>query len=135
MPYSHRLFPIESKLDMRLDALEEFGAYALAMKLFDSVVEDMRTVADDPRLDRLSSQLLGSADSIAANIEEGYGRETKKEYIRFLMIARGLARETKGCYVRLRDWLPSEVVEDCCGRCEHIIGILTNSIKSLRQSM
>ncbi len=80
---------------MSQDSLDDFKAYQLAMELFDLVLEDMGPLTKKPALQKIVSQQLGSADSIAANIEEGHGRETTKEYIRFLVFARGSARETK----------------------------------------
>lgn len=118
---------------MSQDSLERFEAYRLAMELFDLVIEDMAPLAKKVPMQRLVSQQLGSADSVAANIEEGHGRETTKEYIRFLVIARGSARETKGRYHRLRRWLSEETVSDRTDRCDHIIGILTRSIESLKR--
>ena len=41
----------------------------------------------------LLGQLLRSASSIGANIVEGYGRHYKKDYRRFLSIARGSSLE------------------------------------------
>lgn len=76
--------------------LEQFGAYVKARELFDYVVADMEKLQRDPRCYRLITQQMGSADSICANIEEGYGRLSRIEYVRFLDIARGSARETQG---------------------------------------
>lgn len=117
---------------MSQNSLEDFEDYRIAMELFDLVVEDVSPLARKPALSKLVAQQLGSADSIAANIEEGHGRETTKEYIRFLVIARGSARETKGRYVRLRKWFGQSVVEDRTERCDHLIAILTKSINTLK---
>jgi four helix bundle protein len=117
---------------MSTESLEQFKAYKLAMEWFDLVVDDFAKLAKKKPLERLVSQQLASADSIAANIEEGHGRETTKEYIRFLVIARGSARETKGRYVRMRRWFDSELVEERTNRCDHIIAILTKTMTSLK---
>ncbi|PTX92762.1 hypothetical protein DB354_14815 [Opitutus sp. ER46] len=83
-------------------------------------------------LARLIGQQLASADSIAANIEEGYGRGSPKEYAHFLVIARGSAQETAGRYERLKHWLPAETVDARVVLCREIIAILTKSISTLR---
>jgi len=43
----------------------------------------------------ITNQLRRASASISANIAEGYGRETKKNYIQFLRIARGSLNETE----------------------------------------
>jgi four helix bundle protein len=58
----------------------------------------------------LIDQQMGSADSICASIEEGYGRLSRAEYVRFLDFARGSARETQGRYERLKHWLAPDLV-------------------------
>jgi four helix bundle protein len=68
-------------------ALQSFGAYQKAQQLFDLVVADMETLKTNPLCYRLVSQQIGSADSICANIEEGYGRLSRVEYVRFLDFA------------------------------------------------
>jgi len=114
------------------DNLLKFGAYTKALELFDFVVADLAQLSARRQCDRLVAQQIASADSIAANIEEGYGRGTKREYCPFLVISRGSAQETAGRYRRLRHWIPEETVEKRVALCDDIIGILTASIKGLR---
>ena len=111
--------------------LENFGAYQKARQLFDWVVTDMEMLKTNPLCYRLVSQQIGSADSICANIEEGYGRESTVEYRRFLIIARGSLRETQGRYRRLRHWIPTEVVEHRVALAEEINRILSATIPRL----
>jgi four helix bundle protein len=113
--------------------LEQFGAYEKARILFDLVVTDMQGLKTDSRCFRLIAQQVGSADSICANIEEGYGRLSRIEYVRFLDIARGSARETRGRYERMKHWLPEKVIQERVKLLDEIIGILTSSIGTMRK--
>jgi four helix bundle protein len=111
-------------------SLEEFGAYRKACELFRLVVDDMRLLQKDPLCFKLVSQQVDSADSISANIEEGHGRLSRAEYVRFLDFARGSARETRGRYLRMQPWL-GDVVEQRLALLDEIIGILTITIERL----
>jgi four helix bundle protein len=113
--------------------LEQFGAYEKARVLFDLVVADMQNLKADNRCFRLIAQQVGSADSICANIEEGYGRLSRIEYVRFLDIARGSARETRGRYERMKHWLADKVIQERIKLLDEIIGILTSSIVTMRK--
>jgi len=103
--------------------------------LFDLVVLDLGHLASRFELSKLVSQQIASADSIAANIEEGYGRGSRKEYAQFLIIARGSAQETLGRYARMRHWIQPETVEARVALCYEIIRILTTSIQSLKNTL
>ena len=118
-----------------MSGLDKFGAYQKALELFDLVVNDMAALQKDSRCYRLIAQQVGSADSICANIEEGYGRLSRREYIRFLDIARGSARETQGRYKRMKAWLAPDIVEHRAALCGEVIAILTSSIGRLHASL
>jgi len=122
---------VKGKSD-RGKGLSSFRAHTKALELFDLVVTDLSSLAKDFTLSKLISQQLASADSIAANIEEGNGRGSKKEYTQFLIIARGSAQESMGRYLRLKHWLPEETIRHRIALCGEIIAILTATIKTLR---
>ncbi len=51
----------------------------------------------------IANQVLRSASSISANIAEGFGRRTGKEYTHYLIVARGSTTETLDWYIKCRD--------------------------------
>ena len=115
------------------DKLHDFGGYRKACELFDLAVADLSPLSRNPLCMRLVSQQIASADSVASNIEEGYGRRSRKDYAHFLVIARGSATETRGRYEqRLKHWLPTDVIAARVALCEEIVAILSSSIRSLR---
>jgi four helix bundle protein len=116
---------------MEIDRLMKFGAYEKARRLFEYVAEDMEKLVNNPMCARMISQQMASADSICANIEEGYGRESSREYRHFLIIARGSARETQGRYLRLARWLSPAAVAPRVELCEEIIAIVSATIRRL----
>jgi four helix bundle protein len=118
---------------MTLGNLADFGGYQKALELFDRVVEDTDRYIKSARCDRLVSQQIASADSVCSNIEEGYGRESTTEYVRFLIIARGSARETQGRYRRMRHWIAPDIVRQRVALAEEINQILTATINRLRK--
>lgn len=118
---------------MSQKGLDQFGGYQKARNLFELVVADMESIKANPLCYRLVAQQMASADSICANIEEGYGGLGRVEYIRFLDIARGSARETRGRYERMTQWLSQDVVAQRVKLLDEIIGILTSSIGTMRR--
>jgi len=116
-------------------SLENIGAYQKALQLFDLVVRDTALMMKDPRCYRLIGQQVASADSVCANIEEGHGRLSRGEYIRFLDFARGSARETHGRYGRMKHWLPEDVIQQRKALADEIIAILTKTMDTLRRNM
>jgi four helix bundle protein len=76
--------------------------YQMAMK----VGEEVWTQADRWnywKKDTIGKQLVRAADSIAANISEGYGRYTFKDRIWYCYISRGSIFETQTWLLKAKD--------------------------------
>lgn len=115
------------------DALEKVQFYQLAVSLWEECWIDTEILMKDMRGKEIARQLIRSVGSIAANIEEGYGRGFGKEYPHFLRIARGTARESKGWYQRAGYLLQREHIAGRVEKLDAIIGMITKSIKTLEQ--
>ena len=107
------------------------GRQALMIARLDVIAE----LPPEAPCQTMVAQQIASADSIASNIEEGFGRGSKKEFAQFLFIARGSAQEAAGRYQRLRHWLPADVIIARVALCGEIIAILTATISTLRAQM
>ena len=85
---------------------------------------------------RLVDQLCRSVASIPANIAEGKGRNTLKEYIQFLYNARGSLEETKYHLLLAKDlsYLNDIDYKDLKSRCDQVGKMLNGLINSLKAS-
>jgi len=107
-------------------------AYQKALYLYDLVWEDCAILMKDVRGEAVVMQIIRSAGSISANMEEGYGRGLGRDYVRILRIALGEARETQGWYFRGRRPLPAEVVKHRIALANEVIALLVTAIDQLR---
>jgi four helix bundle protein len=92
---------------------ENLEIYQLSEKLSDriwNVVVEWNYLAQDT----VGKQVVRSADNIGANIAEGSGRGTDKDYSRFLKISRGSLYETRHWLRRAvkRNLLKKEQVDE-----------------------
>jgi four helix bundle protein len=109
-------------------------------RLADGLVIDVyRDTARFPASERygLSAQLRRAAVSIPTNIVEGCARATEKEYLRFLQIAVGSARELSylvDLSFRL-DFVKHSTARDLTDKTEHIAAMLLALRSSLRSKI
>lgn len=80
---------------------------------------------------RITSQIIRASTSIAANIAEGNGRGTRKDYAHFVSIARGSAAELETFLIIIKrlELAPLPVVEGLLNRTEEVARML-NALRS-----
>ncbi len=105
----------------------------MSLELWDEFWEDAKELGKSMIGRELVKQQTRAIDSIAANIEEGYGRGFGKEYPYFLKVARGSAREAKGRYIRARKILSGEIINQRVKKLDAIISMLTKTIQTLER--
>jgi four helix bundle protein len=113
--------------NMKRERLWEFKAYPRALFLYDLMWQDSERLMKDVRGKAITKQLVDSAGSICANIEEGFGRGFGAEYAYFLRVALGSARETRGWYYRARKLLSAPVLDHRMVLLDDIIGALVKA--------
>ena len=111
------------------DPLWTFETYRKALFLSDLAWFDAEVLLKDKRGRAIVWQLLDSAGSVPANIEEGFGRGFGRDYGRFLKISLGSARETRGWYYRGRHAFDLSVVEHRLQLANDIISGLVTTAK------
>ena len=116
------------------DPLWKMHTYRQALYLSDVAWDDCGKLKSDHRGKAISQQLIRSAGSIPANIEEGYGRGYGKDYARFLRIAIGSCRETKGWYFRARHTLSEKLIEERITLINNIISALVKIERNQRRN-
>jgi four helix bundle protein len=78
----------------KITSFEDLDAWKLGFELAQQVYAITTSFPAQERYN-LCSQLRRASSSIPANIAEGYGRHTPKDYLQFLVCARGSLAETQ----------------------------------------
>lgn len=112
----------------------DFYAYRKALFLYDLCWYDCGKLLKDSRGRKVSDQLIDSAGSISANIEEAYGRGLgTKEFLQFMRYSIASAKETKGWYFRARHLLSDQVVEHRLKIVSEVCALTLTEIKKQRK--
>ncbi len=110
----------------------EFLGYRKALFFYDLVWEDCERLMRDKRGRAIAEQLIRSAGSISANVEEGHGRGYGKQRNWFFTVSIGSARESKGWYWRARKLLPAKVLEHRLALADEVIALLVHELNRQR---
>jgi four helix bundle protein len=103
-------------------------AYQKALFQYDLLWQDTQIWLKDIRGQPLVRQIIGSADSICANIEEGFGRGYGKQLIQFYVYSLGSARETKGRLYRARAFYTEDTLQSRLDLASEVVALLLTEI-------
>jgi len=111
-----------SKIKFRFQDLE---IWRMAMEIADEL--------EEKRLYRFTDQLRGAGMIMSNNIAEGSGSTSKKEFIRFLDIARRSTFENANILflLRRRNLIGDKTLELLLDRLDHLCRMITKSQNSL----
>jgi len=94
----------------RITDFRDLIVWQKAHRLFLDVVRDVEAFPGTQTSRIVAAQILRSCSSISANIAEGFGRRKGKEYIHYLIIARGSTTETLNWLIKYSDlgWISKD---------------------------
>ncbi len=118
---------------IKRDPLWNFQVYPKTLFLADLAWEDTGGWMSNPRGKEIATQLIRSAGSICANLEEGHGRGFGKDNAYFQRVALGSARESRGWYYRGRYLLDAQVLQHRINLLDEIIAALVLSSNQQRE--
>ena len=84
---------------------------------------------------RLADQMIRASYSIPSNIVEGNSKNTTKDYLNFLYIARGSIHELRYFILLSKDldYINYELFNELTKHCDNIAKLLNGLIKSLKE--
>jgi four helix bundle protein len=122
------------KKDEKIFSFQDLKVWHKAVQFAKEVILAIDEL-DAPRKHyRLIEQLESASTSVAMNIAEGKGRQTTKEFIQFLYIARGSVFEVITLLIILQEveWIRSHKVNQFQGLGEEITKMINSLIKSMK---
>ncbi len=117
---------------LKSDALWRVQAFRLASYLAAVASLDADGIAEAPWLVKSAGQLSSAAESIPANVAEGYARLSPKDRIRYYEYALGSADETKSRYLTLSRRLDPSLVDARLASLSSITRLVLKMIRSGR---
>jgi len=94
----------------KINDFRELIVWQKSHKLFLEIIKDVETFPKTQSAKVVINQIIRSCGSISANIAEGFGRRQGKEYVHYLIVARGSTTETLNWLIKCVDigWISKE---------------------------
>ena len=117
---------------MKIDKFEDIGAWKRSRELVQEIYSHFRNNKDYAFKDQIQRASL----SIMSNIAEGFDRGSNKEFIQYLVIARGSVSEVKSLLYASIDigYMNQETFNKLSERCPLLINLINGFIRYLRSS-
>ena len=114
-------------------AYEDLEVWNKAVDFAVSVIDTVDDISTDRKHYRLLEQIEASSTSVAANIAEGKGRYSKKEYVQYLYISRGSLYETMTFLeiFRRKKWISDGKYRELESMAKEIVSMTKGLIKSI----
>lgn len=123
-------------VSLRNDPLWKSAYYRLAMYLYDLVWLDSMLLNKDFRGREIVHQLIRSAGSVCANMEEAFRRGIgTADFVRIMKISLGEAGETQGWYFRARHILDDSTLERRVKVIQQVIALTVTAINRTRKAL
>jgi four helix bundle protein len=117
---------------MRARSLDELQVYrkSLTVSVAISSILGRRRLREDLNL---CKQMGTASAAVPANIAEGFGQQSDRQFAKYLFIARGSSHEMRAHLViaHSRSYVDDDELRDLSGRYEEIARMLTGLIKYL----
>jgi four helix bundle protein len=122
------------KREQKIFSFQDLKVWHKAVQFAKEVIRAIDEL-DAPRKHyRLIEQLESASTSVAMNIAEGKGRQTTREFIQFLYIARGSVFEVITLLIVLQEvgWINMDKVTELQALGEEITKMINSLIKSMK---
>jgi four helix bundle protein len=118
-------------------AYKNLIAWQKSLQFADAVIALIDSLETDRRHYRLYEQLEAAVTSVPMNIAEGRGRDSKKEFTRFLYISRGSLFETLTLLeiFKLRGWISDKTFIELEQNSIEIAKLINGLIRSLSNNL
>jgi four helix bundle protein len=114
--------------EIKAEAVWKFYGYRKGLFFYDLCWQDCEQWLKHPLGRAVADQLIRSAGSITANIEEGHGRGYGRDRVRFLKFSIASARESKGWYYRASKLLKPDVLSHRLALAGEVIALVATEI-------
>ncbi len=114
---------------IKQESIWQFWGYRKALFAYELVWQDCDILNLDARGKAVAQQLIRSAGSVSANLEEGQGRGYGKQRDWFFKVAIGSARESKGWYWRAEHLLAKDILDHRLALFDEVLALLVTELQ------